>query len=372
LDTERLKKNFEHVARYGDEVPLFFYSDLFLRAPEARDLFPVSMSAQRDRLVGALGRIVSEVDSLDSLVPFLRGLGRDHRKFGAVAEHYDVVGASLLFTLRHFTGSEWTEDLAADWKAAYSLVAQVMIEAAKEDADEHPAWWDATIIGHERRSYDIAALRVAPTQPLPFIPGQSVAVESGDCPRTWRFYSMANAPREDGSLDFHVRMVDGGALSSSLVRRARPGSRLRLGPAVGTLRLRSGPGRDVVMVAGSTGLAPLKAIVEQIAGRPEPPRVHLFFGACTTEGLYDLPDLEKSAARFGWLQVTHAVSGPGDPRYTGERGTVADVVARHGPWPSHDAYVCGSTAMIEATVRRLTADGMPETQIHVEDFGWSQ
>ena len=70
---------------HGDEVPLFFYSDLFLRHPETRDFFPVAMNAQRDRLVQALMRIVSNVDNLSEVVPFIQGLGRDHRKFGAVA-----------------------------------------------------------------------------------------------------------------------------------------------------------------------------------------------------------------------------------------------------------------------------------------------
>ena len=121
MDTKRLKENFAHVARYGDDVALFFYADLFLRAPQVRDLFPVSMSAQRDRLVGALAKIVSDVESLDSLVPFLRGLGRDHRKFGALAEHYETVGSSLLVTLAHFSGGTWTNELAADWKAARSV-----------------------------------------------------------------------------------------------------------------------------------------------------------------------------------------------------------------------------------------------------------
>jgi NAD(P)H-flavin reductase len=104
-----------------------------------------------------------------------------------------------------------------------------------------------------------------------------------------------------------------------------------------------------------------------------PPRVRLFFGAHTPEGLYDLPDLEKMAAQFGWLSVTHAVSGDaGDPGYAGERGTVVDVVSRHGPWQGHDAYVCGSTAMVQATTDRLASLGVPRDQIHVEDFGWSR
>jgi NAD(P)H-flavin reductase len=183
---------------------------------------------------------------------------------------------------------------------------------------------------------------------------------------------MANAPRDDGTLDFHVRMVDGGSLSPVLTWRVQPGSRVRLGPPVGTLTLQDAPQRDIVMVAGSTGLAPLKAIIDQLSRMPAPPRVHLFFGARTADGLYDLPSLEKMAAEYGWLTVTHAVSDdPGDRVYAGERGVITDVMSQHGSWHGHDAYVCGSAAMVEAAVDRLGLLGVPPEQVHVEDFGWS-
>ena len=64
MDTAALKSSWEQVAKCGDEVPLFFYSHLFLAHPEVRSMFPISMAGQRDRLVGALGRIVSHVDDL--------------------------------------------------------------------------------------------------------------------------------------------------------------------------------------------------------------------------------------------------------------------------------------------------------------------
>jgi NAD(P)H-flavin reductase len=373
VDANRLKASFAQVAMHGDEVALYFYADLFLRAPAARDLFPVSMSAQRDRLVGALGRIVADVDNLDALVPFLQGLGRDHRKFGAIFDHYEVVGASLLATLAHFSGPAWTDELAAEWKAAYTLVAQVMTQAARDDEGTHPPWWDATVIAHERRSLETAVFRVQPGVRLDYVPGQSVALQAEDCPRIWRFYSIANSPRDNGTLDFHVRMIDGGALSPFLTWRAAPGCRLRLGPPTGTLTVRGIPERDIVMAAASTGLAPLKAIVEQLALLPAPPRVHLFYAARSAQGLYDLPSLEKLAAQYGWLKLTHAISQDlGDASYTGERGSITDVLARHGPWHDHDAYICGPTEMVAATAAQLSALGVPREQIRAEDLAWSQ
>jgi NAD(P)H-flavin reductase/hemoglobin-like flavoprotein len=358
------------MAMHGDAVPLFFYSDLFLRHPETRDLFPVSMAAQRDRLVHALARVVSEAGQPDALTGYLQDLGREHRKFGAIAEHYPAVGASLLATLAHFNGPAWTPEVAADWKGAYQLVAQVMTEAAAKDAGRRPAWWEATVIAHELRRFDIATFRVAITEPMPYLPGQSVSVEAPQRPRIWRFYSMANAPRDDLTMDFHVRMIDGGALSIVLARGLAVGSRLRIGAPVGTLTYDAGSGRDVLLVAGSTGLAPLKAIAEQISWLPGPPRVHLLFGARTADGLYDLAELEKMAAGCPWLTVVPAVSH--EPGFPGEQGMLHEVLARSGNWREHDVYASGPTPMVEATVNQLMALGVPNGQIHVEDFGWSE
>ncbi len=368
MDTQRLRDNLARVMMHGDEVPLFFFSDLFLRHPQTRGLFPVGMDVTRDRLVQALARIVADADNLDMLVPFLQGLGRDHRKFGAVPDHFGAVGTSLIAALRHFSGPDWSADLEADWKAAYGLVAKVMIDAAAEDEQAHPPWWDATVLNHELRTFDIAVLRLAVSEPLPYRPGQSVSVESSKAPRYWRFYSVANAPREDGTLDLHVRMLDSGMLSPVLTRGLSVGSRVRLGPALGTFGVLGVPARDILMVAGGTGLAPIKAIVEQLAELRDPPRVHLFFGASRTEGLYDLPDLEKMAAQWPWLTVVPAVSD--DPLYQGERGLIPDVVTRSGNWSRHDVYVAGPSAMVDTTVDRLVSVGVPADRIHVEDFGW--
>jgi NAD(P)H-flavin reductase/hemoglobin-like flavoprotein len=353
---------------HGDAVPLFFYSDLFLRHPETRELFPVSMATTRDRLVYALAKIVSQADNLDELRPFLEGLGRDHRKFGAIAGHFPAVGTSLLATLAHFNGPLWTPELAADWTAAYGLVSQIMIKAAEDDAANRPAVWEATVLSHELRRFDIAVFRVVTSEPLDYLPGQSVSVASPERPRIWRFYSMANAPRDDQTLDFHVRMIDGGTLSMVLARGLAVGAQLTIGSPFGVLTYDPTSGRDVLLVAGSTGLAPLKAIIEQIAALAAPPQVHLFFGARAADGLYDLTDLEKMAAGYPWLTVIPAVSD--DPRFGGELGRLPDVVARGGVWHEHDAYVCGPTAMVEGTVAQLTALGVPLSQIHSEDLGW--
>jgi NAD(P)H-flavin reductase len=214
-------------------------------------------------------------------------------------------------------------------------------------------------------------LHVQPEPTMDYLPGQSVAIESPSRPRLWRYYSMANAPRPDTPLEFHVRLIDGGAVSMALTSTIVAGTELRLGPPVGVLTLRQPvPDRNLVLIAGSTGLAPLKAIVDQLTALPQPPDVHMFFGARRADGLYDLDSLEKLAAQHSWLTVTPAVSA--DPRFAGETGSLPDVVARHGDWSQHDAYVAGPTQMVQDTAARLAAAGMSSDQIHIEDFGWSE
>jgi len=369
VDAKRLKDSFSMVARHGDEVPLFFYSDLFIRHPELRDLFPVSMRAQRDHLIAALAQIVSSVDRVDQLSGFLSGLGRDHRKFGAIADHYEAVGDSLLTTVAHFAGDSWTPELAADWSAAYHIIADVMKSAAKQD-EHRPAFWRGTIISSEQRAFDISVLQVRPEPKVEFLPGQSVAVQSPRRPRLWRYYSIANAPRSDGTLEMHIRLIDGGEVSMALTQGHSVGDELRLGPPVGVLTLNNRSRRDILMAAGSTGLAPLKALIEQVATEQKPRRVRLFFGARRAEGLYDLQSLEKLAGEHDWLTVTPSVSA--DSRFTGESGSLPDVIMRHGTWSDHEVYLAGPTELVNETTERLTSAGTPRSQIHVEDFGWSE
>jgi len=367
IDTAALKENFAVVAGNGpDEVAMYFYSYLFLRYPETRDMFPPTMVKQRDRLVGALVRVVTNVDKVDQLVPYLQDLGRDHRKFGALSGHYPAVGEALLTTLRHFSGPAWTDKLAADWVKAYGIVAGTMSGAAERAAETEPPYWDARIIDVDHRTVDVAVLTVRTDQPLPYLAGQSVSVEATTGrPREWRSYTPANPP---GALDLelHAKLIPGGAVSSALVRAARPGDRLRLGPAFGRMALEPESDRPLLMVAGGTGLAPMKAMIQQLA-RDGARRTDLFFGARRGRDMYDRQALAALDERHDWLTVTTAASD--DIRWPGPQGLIGDIAAAGGEWFDHDVYVCGSPAMVEATVKQLLTSGVLEKQIRFEEFG---
>ena len=367
LDPAVLKASFAAVAGHGDDVAQYFYAHLFLTHPEVREMFPLAMTEQRDRLLGALVRIVTQVDRLAELEPYLVALGRDHRKFGALAGHYPAVGASLLATLEHFSGARWSPALAVQWSAAYAAVSEAMIRAAADADAREPAWYDGEIVEIDRRTVDLAVLRVRTEQPVPYRAGQSMALQATRLrPRVWRPFTPATRP-SGLEFDLHVRAIDGGTLSTALVRAARPGEPVRLGAPYGRLSLDPAAYRPLLMIAGGTGLAPMKAMIEQLidsGGRP----THLFHGVRTGREAYDQAWLAATAAEHHtWLSVCTATSH--DERWAGPRGRIGELAAAQADWAGYDVAVCGSPEMVEATVKALVARGVPDERIVFEEFG---
>jgi NAD(P)H-flavin reductase/hemoglobin-like flavoprotein len=360
-----IRESWAVVEPHADEVSRFFYGMLFSLSPGTRELFAVNMEVQRSRLLRALVHVIQMVDRPDDLLPFLHQLGRDHRKFGVISSHYEAVGTALLAAIKKYAGEAWTGEVERAWAEAYTVMASAMTEAAA--ADEGPAWYNGEVVGHERLSWDVAIIRVRTDHPVPYQPGQYVSVEVPQRPRLWRYLTPANSPADDGVLEFHVRAVDGGWVSRALVGHARYGDQWRIGSPMGRLGVDRGTDRDVLMIAGGTGLAPMRAIIEDLAQYGDNPRVHLFYGGRTREDLYDLENVQRVAMSNPWLTVTPVLEN--DPGAVGaEHGTLAEVVTRYGAWEERDVMVSGSPAMIRATVSRMLVAGTPLDRIQYDPF----
>ncbi|HVL83236.1 MAG TPA: globin domain-containing protein [Pseudonocardia sp.] len=362
---ELIRGSFALVEPRAEELSRHFYATLFSRAPETRDLFPVNMEVQRSRLLRALVHVVQMVDQTDELVPFLEQLGRDHRKFGVITEHYDAVGAALLSAIGEFAGDAWTPEVEKAWNDAYRIVAAAMRTAA--DAERGPASWLGRVVEHRRVGWDLAIVTVQASEPIPYRAGQYVSVETPQRPRLWRYLSPANAPREDGTLEFHVRAVGNGWVSRAIVAHARVGDTWRIGPPMGRMQVPADSGRDLLMVVGGTGVAPIKSLLDDLTRREQRPRTQVFVGGRTWEDLYDFTALRKLSYNHPWLDVIPVVEQDDDASGA-EKGTLADVVTRYGAWADHDVLVCGSPAMIRATVSRMLVAGTPLDRIAYDPF----
>ena len=364
-----LKESWTLVEEHRERLSGHFYARLFLLDPELRKLFPVQMNGQGDRILEAIVTATQTVGDPESFDEYLRALGRDHRKYHVTAEHYATMGVALLDALRSTAGDGWNLEYDQAWREAYASISARMLAGA--EADGNPPYWHAEVLTHERHGPDTAVLTVRALQhPLPWQAGQYVSVEVPRYhPRVWRTYSVANAPNEENVLEFHVRTPPGAAgwVSGALVRRTKPGDLLRVAAPMGSMTLDPESTRDVLCVAGGVGLAPIKALVEELTRVNRTRWVHVFYGARRPDELYGLAGLEDLVATHPWLSVTPSCSE--DPDFGGELGDVSEVVTRYGPWTTHDCYVSGSAAMVRSTLRALAADDVPPDHIRYDTFG---
>ncbi len=335
----------------------YFYSHLFIKHPDMRAMFPLTMSEHRDRVFGALARLVWSLDAPEALSAYLEQLGVEHRRFGVKEKHYAAFFEALLATVRHFNGPAWTDRTQQAFTAALEHAATVMLRAADRDAQHQPAWWVGEVVRHELRCPGLAVLTIRPDQPLRHRPGQYLSVQVARWPRIWRNYSIANAPRADGLLDLHVRAIAGGMVSNVLVHHCQVGDTMLLGAARGNMAARADLGRDLVCIAGGTGLAPIKAIIEGVIGAAgsapgRRPGISLFVGAQRADQLYDLPALRAMESAYPPLTVIPVVSA--DPDFAGVRGMLPAVVRQRASCAGREIYVCGPDAMVRETERLLT------------------
>jgi hemoglobin-like flavoprotein len=121
-----VQHSFEEVAPIADTAAALFYARLFELDPSLRPLFPGDMQEQGRKLMQMLTVAVRGLDRLDTLVPAVRALGRRHVAYSVRPEHFDTVGAALLWTLAQGLGPAFTPETRDAWAAVYSILASQM------------------------------------------------------------------------------------------------------------------------------------------------------------------------------------------------------------------------------------------------------
>jgi len=137
LQVELLERSFEQVKPHADEFVGSFYENLFTDYPDAKPLFAHSnMNEQGKKLLTSLVFVVENLRNPDALSDALKGLGARHVKYGALPEHYPLVGNSLLKTFEQYLQGDWTPEVKGAWVNAYGLITEVMLDGADYAQDE--------------------------------------------------------------------------------------------------------------------------------------------------------------------------------------------------------------------------------------------
>ncbi|MEV6330651.1 globin domain-containing protein [Streptomyces sp. NPDC051909] len=345
------------------------YESMFGRHPYLRRLFPDSMEFQRSHLERAFWHMIDHLDRPAELAADFARLGREHRRLGVLPVHYEVFEASLVEALRWSAGNAWSTEAEAAWVRMLRHVSGAMVAGAN-DALGEPVAWNATVTGHDRIGPDLALLRIRPAEPYPYRAGQHARVETPLLPHTWRPYTPACVPGDE--LEFHVRRTAPGGVSDALVAHTGVGDVLRLGPPQGTATLDEELTDDIVIVAGGTGWAHAKALLDELSRRrPAGLTARLFLGARVgardAGGFYDEAALERLEARCPWLGVTRVADASGGLAAGDERrGALLDaVLGSRTDWSRSRqlVYVSGPTGLVAATAWHLTEAGLPPERL---------
>ena len=131
LKVELLEQSFEAIKPQADEFVNSFYDNLFTAHPEAQPLFEgTNMAEQKKKLLNSLVLVVENLRMPEVLDQVLRGLGARHVKYGALPEHYPLVGSALLTTFEQYLGPQWTPEVKQAWVDAYGAITEIMLDGA--------------------------------------------------------------------------------------------------------------------------------------------------------------------------------------------------------------------------------------------------
>lgn len=137
LQVELLERSFAKVKPQAAAFASSFYDNLFTAYPAAKPLFNTTdMAAQQKKLVGSLVLVVESLRKPDVLSSTLKGLGARHVQYGALPEHYPLVGNALLMTFEQYLDSDWTPATKQAWVDAYGAISTLMLEGADYSAAE--------------------------------------------------------------------------------------------------------------------------------------------------------------------------------------------------------------------------------------------
>ena len=209
----------------------------------------------------------------------------------------------------------------------------------------------------------VLKLRLSPTAYFKYLPGQFIDISVQGITRS---YSLASANVDtNNQLELHIRQVPGGQFSDIVFHQLKPEQLLRMHGPHGSFFIRQDV-RPLVFLAGGTGFAPIKAMVEDLISKKDNRPIHIYWGQRTASAVYS--ELTSQwAAQYEHIQAHIVVSD--DANWSGRRGLVHEAVLQDiSNLSDFTVYACGSSAMIAAAKTAFMQQGLDEKVFHSDAF----
>jgi len=223
-------------------------------------------------------------------------------------------------------------------------------------------------------THDIKEFRFELKDPpqISYAPGQYVqlfspAYDGND--EVYRAYSISSDPAQKDVLDLVIRLVPGGICTTWCFNHLKQGDLVRFNGPYGHFRI-SDTDAPTIMVAGGSGMAPIKCMLHQMKNEGIEREAKYFFGSNLVSEVFYQEEMKQFECDLPNFRFIPVVARPGEETWQGENGLVTDAVLRNVKDASqYEGYLCGSPGMIKASVTVLTKLGMPEENIFYDSFG---
>jgi CDP-4-dehydro-6-deoxyglucose reductase len=186
-----------------------------------------------------------------------------------------------------------------------------------------------------------------------------------------RAFSIANRPNDNNELELQIRHAIGGVFTDFVFNELKPGALLQIEGPHGTFYFQQDD-RPILLVAGGTGFAPIKGILEEILHQGVEQKIHLYWGSKSSKDLY-LQDLAQSWAEQKGIQYTPVLSEPLESdNWHGKTGYVHEAVLQdYDDLSDYAVYMAGPPQMIESCKQSFSAAGLDESRLYYDSFDYS-
>ena len=212
-------------------------------------------------------------------------------------------------------------------------------------------------------------LKIVEPETISFKPGQYVQYQIPDTSE-YRAYSVASMPSQNDRVELITRLVPEGVCTTYIHNVLEEGDRAVLTGPYGDFYLREESEKEIICIAGGSGLAPIKSIVYHLFEKGTDRKITFFFGAREVKDLYYRDEFEKLDRDHENFTFVPAISNPvPEDNWTGETGFVHLCMEKYiGKEGNKEAYLCGPPVMIDASTEILHEIGISDDDIYFDKF----
>ena len=207
-----------------------------------------------------------------------------------------------------------------------------------------------------------------PKQEIAFQPGQFMMINPCPDDTTYkRAFSVASAPKKDKMIELCIKIVPDGKVSP-LIDQLDLGSELWIKGPYGVFTLRPGE-REIIFIAGGTGIAPFRSMLNQLASEKTTRKCWLFYRFKNPEDFLFKEEFLELAKKYSWFTFVSSLSNHAND-WQHETKRIHDVIYNYIAEPKkHDVYVCGPPLMVKETIASLIEQGFDPEHIYKEAWG---